>query len=97
MIEKLKTLNFIIVIGIIACYFLGFFNPLIFGVYFILNGLFSLILFAVNKKPLWIGITSGFEYGMKKLLKSHYNRYLNLTSGIICLVFGFLMLRHYYG
>ena len=45
------------------------------------------MLFYVNGKPLWMGM-GGFNYGMEKLFKAHYNRYLNLTMGIICLILG---------
>jgi hypothetical protein len=57
------------------------------GCYLIFNGLSSLVLFYVNGKPLWMGM-GGFNYGMEKLFKVHYNRYLNLTMGIICLILG---------
>lgn len=60
----------------------------IWGVYLILNGLLSFGLFIINGNPLWVGF-GGFNYGMEKLLKKGYNRYLNLMLSIMSFVLGF--------
>jgi len=96
MINRIRQVNFIIMLLLSILFFLKIFNPILFSVYFILNGFFSLILFFLNREPLWIGI-GGFDYGMQKILKKNYNRFMNLSSGLICLVFGYIMVKHYYG
>lgn len=58
------------------------------GIYLILNGMLCLGLFIVNGNAIWVGF-GGFNYGMEKLLKKGYNRYMNLVVSIMSFVLGF--------
>jgi hypothetical protein len=57
------------------------------GIVFTLAGTLSLIACYYNTEPLGLSI-SGFDYGMKLLLKEYYNRYFNLFWGLIELLIG---------
>ncbi|MBN8578854.1 MAG: hypothetical protein J0L66_18085 [Cytophagales bacterium] len=50
-------------------------------------GLLSLTAVYLNIKPLGVGI-GGFDHAMRQIFKEYYNRYFNLTFGIIELIFG---------
>lgn len=80
------SLSLIITIFILFLFDLMSFK--MWGIYLITNGLLSFGLFIINGNPLWVGF-GGFNYGMEKLLKKGYNRYLNLIISIMSFVLGF--------
>lgn len=58
-----------------------------FAICFTSMGLLSWTAVYFNTKPLGLGI-GGFDYAMRQLFKEHYNRYFNMTFGLIELIFG---------
>jgi hypothetical protein len=66
------------------------------GICFTLAGLLSLTAFYFNTEPLGISI-SGFDYAMQKLLKEYYNRFFNLSWGLVELLIGIAALYKFLG
>lgn len=61
------------------------------SVFFIVFGIFSLIIGVLNKGKRF---SESFKYdGLKKSLGSNYNRVINISMGILCIIIGIILLR----
>ncbi|HMG91817.1 MAG TPA: hypothetical protein VK589_17285 [Chryseolinea sp.] len=88
-IDKTKLFRWIN-IGLAICFgaFIYFdLTYLGFALCFTPMGILCLTAVYFNTEPLGMGI-GGFDFAMRLLFKEYYNRYFNLTLGVIELIFG---------
>jgi hypothetical protein len=88
-IHKTKLFRWINV-GLIICFAVFVYFDLIylgFALCFTPMGIICLTAVYFDTEPLGLGI-GGFDYAMRLLFKEYYNRYFNLTLGLVELIFG---------
>lgn len=77
-------------IGLTICFGIFIYFDLVylgFALCFTPMGILCLTAVYFNTEPLGLGI-GGLDYAMRLLFKEYYNRYFNLTLGLIELAFG---------
>ena len=89
--KTIRVLNLIIGISIAIHSFYYTPSYTAFGIYFIFNGLGSLIFFFMDKKSMWLQLGS-LRYLMEKILGEYYQKYMNISAAIISFFLAYFFL-----